>query len=63
MTTDRRNITEPSDWWEAFEAAATASGMTLSAWMGDACVKQLPKTVAKKLSPRPPASRPKKERD
>ena len=58
MTNERKNITQPSDWWEAFEKAAKAEGMTLAAWIGEAAKKQLPSKVAKKLTERPPANRP-----
>jgi hypothetical protein len=60
MTNERKHITQPSDWWEAFEAQANAEGMTLAAWLGEAAKKQLPPKVAKKLTERPPANRPKK---
>ena len=60
MTNERKHITQPSDWWEAFEAQAKAEGLTLAAWLGEAAKKQLPPKVAKKLTERPPANRPKK---
>lgn len=58
---DRKNITQPIDWWTAFEAQAQAEGLTLSAWIGEAAKARLPQKVAKKLSERPPAHRPKKK--
>lgn len=61
MTNERKHITQPTDWWEAFEAAANAEGMTLAAWLGEAAKAKLPPKVAKKLTERPPANRPKKE--
>jgi hypothetical protein len=60
MTNERKNITQPSDWWVAFEEAAKAEGLTLAAWLGEAAKKQLPPKVAKKLTHRPPANRPPK---
>ena len=60
MTNERKNITQPSDWWAAFEAQANAEGMTLAAWLGEAAKAKLPPKVAKKLTERPPANRPKK---
>lgn len=36
MTNERKNITQPSDWWAAFEEAAKAEGLTLAAWLGEA---------------------------
>lgn len=60
MTNDRKNITQPADWWAAFEEAASKEGLTLSAWIGEACKARLPVKVAKKLTERPPANRPKK---
>jgi len=63
MTNERKNITQPSDWWAAFEAQAKAEGMTLAAWLGEAAKAKLPPKVAKKLTERPPANRPLKAKD
>jgi hypothetical protein len=57
----RKNITQPSDWWVAFEDQASKCNMTLSAWIGDCCCANLPVKVQKKLSERPPAHRPSRE--
>jgi len=54
----RRNITQPPDWWDAFEAAAAKEGMSLAAWLGDAARDKLPARVRRKLSPRRTAGRP-----
>lgn len=59
MTNTRKNITQPSDWWAAFQDQAKAEGMTLAAWLGEAAKAKLPREVVKKLSDRPPANRPK----
>ncbi len=32
MTNERKNNTQPSDWWAAFEEQAKAEGLTLAAW-------------------------------
>lgn len=50
MTTERRNITAPPDWWSAFEAAAEAEGRTLSEWLREAGRNRLPKRMARSLS-------------
>lgn len=63
VTNERKNITQPPDWWAAFESAAKAEGMTLAEWIGEAAKAKLPKSAAKKLSERPPANRPKKASD
>jgi hypothetical protein len=63
MTNERKNITQPSDWWAAFEEAAKAEGLTLAAWLGEAAKAKLPPKVAKKLTERPPANRPPKAKD
>ena len=63
MTNERKNITQPSDWWVAFEEAAKAEGLTLAAWLGEAAKAKLPPKVAKKLTERPPANRPPKAKD
>jgi len=60
MTNERKNITQPSDWWAAFEDQAKAEGLTLAAWMGLQCSKALPKKIRNELTERPPANRPKK---
>lgn len=60
MTNERRHITQPEDWWAAFEEAAAKEGLTLAAWLGEAGKAMLPAKIAKQLSERPPANRPKK---
>jgi hypothetical protein len=60
VTNERKNITQPGDWWAAFEEAAKAEGLTLAAWLGEAAKAKLPPKVAKKLTERPPANRPPK---
>jgi len=57
----KRNISQPESWWEAFEHQAAAEGKTLSAWLGEAGKAKLPREIAKKLTDRPPANRPRKE--
>jgi len=64
MSSDRKNITQPVDWWDAFEAAAAAEGVSLAEWLGACGVANLPKDVAAKLSERgtrgrPPSEKPK----
>lgn len=61
MTNERKNITQPADWWVAWKAAADAEGVSLSAWIGKQCNAGLAKRTVKKLSERAPANRPKKE--
>jgi len=63
MPSERRNLTEPGDWWAAFERQAEADGQTLSEWAGDCMRANLPKNAAAELSDRPPANRPKKPKD
>lgn len=63
MTNERKNITQPSDWWAAFEEQAKSEGLTLAAWLGEAAKAKLPPKVAKKLTERPPANRPPKAKD
>lgn len=63
MTNERKNITQPSDWWVAFEQAAKDYGLSLSAWAGEAMKAKLPPKAAKKLTERPPANRPPKAKD
>ena len=60
---NRKHIMQPVDWWEAFEKAAKAEGVSLSAWIGEAAKAKLPSSVAKKLTKRPPANRPPKAKN
>lgn len=52
-------ITQPTDWWAAFEKAAKDAKITLAEWLGEAGRAKLPKEVSSKLSERPGAHRPK----
>jgi len=63
VSTERKNITQPADWWAAFESQAKANGQTLSEWAGNCMRDNLPKNVAAGLSERPAANRPKKRKD
>jgi hypothetical protein len=56
----RKNITQPADWWQAFEAKATEAGVALSEWVGLQCAEGLERSVRDGLSKRPGAHRPKK---
>jgi len=60
MTSERKNIAEPSEWWKAFEAQAAKEGKTLSEWLGEAGLDKLPAKVRSKLPDRVTAGRPKK---
>lgn len=64
MTNERKNITQPSDWWAAFETAAEAEGVSLAEWLGACGMANLPKDVSEELSERgtrgrPPSKKPK----
>lgn len=63
MTSERKNISQPKDWWSAFQDQADAENVTLAAWLGEAGKSKLPPKVAKKLTERPPANRPRKAKD
>ena len=58
MTCTRKNLTQPEDWWSAFEQQAASEGLSLSEWLGNAGRKQLPTEVRDGLSERPKAVRP-----
>ena len=62
QATERRNITQPADWWAAFEAQAQREGLTLSEWIGECCRVYLEPGVNSGLSERPPANRPRKDK-
>jgi hypothetical protein len=57
----RKNVTQPADWWQAFEATAADSGLSLSEWVGECCLIRVPKGLREALSKRPGAHRPKRE--
>lgn len=57
----RKNITQPADWYFAFEQAAKEAGLSLAEWMGECCMIRVPKQVRDTLSKRPGAHRPKRE--
>lgn len=57
----RKNITQPSDWWDAFECQAKVEGLSLSKWVGECCVAFLPEDKARQLTERPAANRPKSD--
>ena len=57
---ERKNITQPADWWAAFVAQAKKEGMSLSEWFGEIGKERLPKRAAAKLSDRPREGRRKK---
>lgn len=61
--TETKSLTQPADWWAAWQLAANANNQTLAAWIGEQCNKTLPKTVAKQLSERKTAGRPRKSTD
>jgi hypothetical protein len=61
MTTTRKNLTQPADWWAAFEKHAKAEGFTLSEWVGECCLAFLVGNEADSLSERTPAHRPKRD--
>jgi hypothetical protein len=58
MISQRRNLTQPADWWDAFAEQAAREGLTLSEWVGECCLAYLSAEVQQGLSNRPPANRP-----
>lgn len=46
------DITQPPEWWVAFQAAAKADGISLSEWLGKAGLASLPKKVRDSLPER-----------
>lgn len=47
---ERRLLSLPPDWWEAFDRAAKAAGETLSGWLGKAGKRRLTTEERKGLS-------------
>ena len=58
MESKRQIMTQPEDWLKAFSTEAKKQRLSLSAWIGECCVKELPLEVQAKLSQRPAAHRP-----
>lgn len=56
------HISEPVAWIAAFRRAAQADGMTLSEWIGEACLQRLG-DERNQLPPRPSTGRPKRSPD
>lgn len=48
----RFNITEPPEWWEAFKAQAKEEGMSVSEWLGECGLANLPREVRERLPER-----------
>lgn len=61
MANERRNTTQPEDWWDAWDQAAKEAGLDLADWIGRQCNKALPKNVRIKLSERATRGRPRKD--
>ena len=47
----------PAPWWAAFEVQAAAEGLSLSAWLGECALANLPKAAAADLGARPSRGR------
>jgi hypothetical protein len=60
VNSERKNITQPVDWWAMFQRAARRAGMTLSEWMGECAKANLRRVEAKNLSLRPQVGAPPK---
>jgi hypothetical protein len=49
---ERRNITQPAAYWDAFQRAADCAGMPLSEWLGAVALAALPPHIAAQLPAR-----------
>lgn len=49
---EKKNVSQPSDWWSAWEREAWKLGMDLSEWIGMVCNKAIPVKEAERLSKR-----------
>lgn len=58
MTSERKNISEPAEWWRAFERQAALEGVSLSEWIGECGLANLPAEIRDELPERTPAHRP-----
>lgn len=57
----RKNITQPEDWWQAFEYEASRCGLTLSEWVGECCMAYLKQATQSRLSERTGRGKPKSD--
>lgn len=63
MTSERKNIVQPKEWWEAADTQAKKEKKSLSEWIGDLILGALPERTRAKLPQRPSEGRPKKDGD
>lgn len=56
---ERKNITQPASWWEAFRKAANEENKSLSEWVGECCFAFLKTEQQNKLETRPNVGKPK----
>lgn len=61
--TERKQITQPQQYWAAWQDAAAKAGQSLSAWIADKCNEGLSRRVARKLPARQRPGRPSKDKD
>lgn len=61
MKSTPKLLTQPADWWRAFSVQAQADGQSLSEWLGECGLANLPAKVQRSLSDRPAAHRPRKK--
>lgn len=59
MTTERKNLTQPSDWWAAFADQAAQDNVSLSEWVGECCRAAVDTRTRQRLSDRPSVGAPK----
>jgi hypothetical protein len=59
----KTTMEQPDDWLEAVDEAAAKAGISRAEWLWRVGKAALPKSVAKKLTDRPPAHRPRKPKD
>jgi hypothetical protein len=59
--TTRKQISQPADWWAAFQRQADEAGVSLSQWLGERGIEALSAKERKGLSERRPEGRPRKE--
>lgn len=52
-TSDRKNISQPAEWWAAFAAQAERDGQSLSEWLGDCGLANLDPDLLDGLPDRP----------
>jgi hypothetical protein len=57
MANERKNITQPADWWVAWTEAAAKEKLNLSQWIGKQCNRSLKIKLTERAKPGRPTEK------